>query len=465
MNKNDIILSVENLDTFLKVSELKGATVKLKSNGQPFFYTGGFSMVFQLEKDNKKWAFRVWHTGFTQQKDRFWKISQYLEKQKLPYFVDFIYDENGLLVNGELVDTIRMEWLEGDLLKDYIEKNLNDKNNLQKLADNFLKMCDELHSHKISHGDLQHGNIFIDNQKNIRLIDYDSVCVPEIEGQEELVTGLKGYQHPSRVAGNTTASIKADYFSELVIYLSLFVIAEKPELWNTFSVKDTEVLLFNEDDLKNLKQSAIYSELKNINSDLIDNLLDILEKYLNELSYLDLQAFIQPPEIVKFETDKEVIIEGQPIILSWKVNYAKKVEINNGIGEVKAEDSRKEIPIKIGSYKIKAANHFGKVSEKEVIIRIFPTPIIESLKVPMPDFESRINLSPIKISSPKIDVSINIPELNLNLPNFNLDAPKFSAPDTDLSKIKPQYKSKMSIFNFSKIHEYIRQRSESRGKS
>lgn len=432
MNKSDIILAVKNLDTFLKVSKLKGATVKLNSrNGEPLFYTGGFKMVFILEKGSKKWSFGVWHTGFTQKKERFKKISKYIEKQKLPYFVDFIYDENGLLVNGELVDTIRMEWLEGDLLKDYIEKNLNDKTKLKKLADNFLKMCEDLHDNKISHGDLQHGNILIDNQGNIKLIDYDSICVPDIEGHTELVWGLRGYQHPSRLAENTNSSLKADYFSELIIYLSLIAIAENPQLWTTFNIEKTEVLLFDNEDFSNLKNSKIYSELKNIHSGLIDSLLDILEKYLAESDYLNLQpfeAYLQPPEIVEFSSDQEVIIEGQKVKLSWKVNYAEKVVIDNGIGEVQAEDSREIVPNKTGLYKLKATNHFGKSSEKELTIRIFPTPIIESLKIPMPDFNSSINMS-----------KVTVPDINLQvkLPNLNISFPQFIEPKVKLSDIKP----------------------------
>ncbi len=291
-NKNDIKLAVKNSDKFLKIPELQRATVKLNPDGSPYFITGGFTMVFQLEKNSKRWAFRVWHIqGMKNLKERFRKISEHLSKQKLPYFADFIYDEKGLLVNGELVDTIRMEWVHGDLLKEYIEKNLNDKAKIEKLAVNFLKMCEDLHEHKISHGDLQHGNILIDNQGNIRLIDYDSVCVPSIEREDELVTGLKGFQHPSRFTGNTKTSLKADYFSEFVIYLSLVALSQKPQLWDTYKVKTTEVLLFNEEDFKNIKQSAIYSDLKKLNSSSINNLLLVLETYLNEKSYLSLQPY------------------------------------------------------------------------------------------------------------------------------------------------------------------------------
>ena len=38
------------------------------------------------------------------------------------------------VINGEFLDTVQMEWLEGQLLKDYLEQNLYNKATLQKLA-------------------------------------------------------------------------------------------------------------------------------------------------------------------------------------------------------------------------------------------------------------------------------------------------------------------------------------------
>jgi len=302
-SKADIITAVQNLNLFLKVPELNGSTVKLNSNGTPYVFTGGFTMVFQFTKGATKWAFRVWHCGFKQQKERFKKISQYLEKGKLPYFEDIIYDEKSLLVGSEWVDTIRMKWLEGDLLKNHIEKNINNFEIIQLLADSFLEMFTLLHKHNISHGDLQHGNILIDEDYNIRLIDYDSVCVPDIEGDEELVTGLKGYQHPSRLTNASKASLKSDYFSELIIYLSLCAIAENPNLWDKYDVNNTEVLLFNGSDFENIQQSDIYTDLSNSKSETIQSLLKILVEYLNEKSYLNLEPFTKHKNFISWDIE------------------------------------------------------------------------------------------------------------------------------------------------------------------
>ncbi|WP_218599193.1 hypothetical protein [Polaribacter sp. NJDZ03] len=288
-NKQDILTAIKNLEIFLKVPELKGAKARINKNGSPFVYVGGFNMVFQLTHKYKKWAFRVWHAPIGENKERYLKISKYLTSKKLPYFAEFIYDEKGILINGELVDTIRMEWLDGLLFKDYIEKNISNSTLLMSLADNFLKMCQDLRYHQISHGDLQEGNILVTEKGEVKLVDYDSVCIPEIEGQQEIVTGLKGYQHPSRFKAKTT-SLKADYFSELIIYISILAFVEKPELWDKYQVKKTQYLLFSENDFEDLENSKIFGELNGL-SDNINKHLAVLKKYLEIDIYTNLKPF------------------------------------------------------------------------------------------------------------------------------------------------------------------------------
>jgi len=287
--KQDILTAIKNLDHFLKVPALKGAKARINPNGNPFVYVGGFNMVFQLTHNSKKWAFRVWHVPMGNLSKRYLEISKFLTQIKLPYFAEFIYDEEGILVNGELIDTIRMEWLDGLLLKEFIEKNLSNSTALLLFADKFKRLCQDLRDNQISHGDLQEGNILINTNGDIKLVDYDSICTPEIEGQRELVTGLKGYQHPSRFI-NGQASLKADYFSELIIYLSILAIAENPKLWDKYQLKDTRYLLFSETDFEDVENTEIYRDLYNLTPEVV-KLLAILIEYLKTPHYSKLVPF------------------------------------------------------------------------------------------------------------------------------------------------------------------------------
>lgn len=372
--------AVKNLEIFLKIPELKGAVPRKKKDGSLFKYVGGFNMVFQLEHQNKKWAFRVWHVPMGEHTDRYRKISKYLSEKKLPYFADFIYDEKGILVNGNLLDTIRMEWLDGKLLKEYLEENLGNKNKLTKLANDFLEMCKTLRENKISHGDLQEGNILIDRNGNIKLVDYDSICIPEIEGQKELVTGLKGYQHPSRFKAGK-ASLKADYFSELVIYLSILALSENSNLWNKYQVKDTQYLLFTETDFEDFANAEIYNDLQKL-SNSIKSLTRILNSYLSENNYLNLTSFehfLKAPKIINFGSNEKEVLKGKTIELSWNIENYDKISINNGVGNVTGKHSISVSPTNTATYKLLAENAFDK-TENELNITVLPLPNIKEFR-------------------------------------------------------------------------------------
>lgn len=448
-SKQDILTAIKNLDVFLKIPALNGATARLNKNGSPFVFTGGFNMVFQLTHNTKKWAFRVWHVPIGENKERYLKISKYLSFKKLPYFADFIYDEKGLLVNGELVDTIRMEWLDGLLFKDYIEKYLNNKSELEKLANNFVEMTKSLRENKISHGDLQDGNILVTNNGNIKLVDYDSICIPEIEGQEEFVTGLKGYQHPSRFT-NSKCSTKADYFSELVIYLSVLALSENPELWAKYKVIDTEVLLFNQEDFQNFNQSEIKKDLLNL-SPAIKILVNILEEYLKEKDFNNLLPFdfyLQPPEILFFESDQPIAISGVPIKLRWRIEKAHSISIDNNIGDVTGLSEVKIFPQSNTKYTITAKGYYD-TAKAETQVKIFPTPVIETLFIPTPDFNKGVSITPISISSPHIQNKVEFEN------SLFVTTPQFIELNQSIASAKPLLKKeKVTI---SAIFERIKQ--------
>ncbi|WP_026462837.1 hypothetical protein [Adhaeribacter aquaticus] len=287
--RQDIITAVKNLDLSLQTPSLKGSSVRFNKNGSPEAIWGNHNMVFELTKDAKKWAFRVWHLGSGDNTKRYQAIANYLKKQNINYFLDFNFEEKALLVKDELVDISWIEWVDGLLLKDFIEQNLNNKSALDKLAEDFRIMCQDLKKHQISHGDLEAGNIMVDRTGKLKLIDYDAVCVPEMEGLKELVTGSKGYQHRSRFLFSKT-NLKADHFSELIIYLSIVAIAEEPGLWDKYQLKGSSTMLFQDNDFTKLEASQVYKDLHGL-SGKVDSLLEILNEYLEENSYLRLRTF------------------------------------------------------------------------------------------------------------------------------------------------------------------------------
>lgn len=245
----------------IKAAELRGGKVVTK-NGKPLRYAGGFCVVFPYEESTgKKVAVRCWTAHVPDADRRSRQISQCLPKSGLPYFVGFDYVEQGLATQLGVFPIIIMDWVNATPLKDYLQKNIKNSSAIKILADEFLKMTNNLHRLSFSHGDLQHGNIMVTSTGQLFLVDYDSMFVPGLEGVTDEIKGLAGYQHPGR-ARLKYLSPKSDYFSELIIYTSLLALAKYPMLWEDFNIADTETLIFAQDDLDNPSGSAIFHLLK-----------------------------------------------------------------------------------------------------------------------------------------------------------------------------------------------------------
>lgn len=274
------IISAAQDKRFIRDPFLKDAELQYGSSGRPKMFGGGFSQVFLMRKGKEDWAFKVWHRLIDNNKIRYEHIKNKLAKASLPYFVEFEYVEKGLLVDGKFLDTLRMRWIDSLSLVEFISAHLHQKDILLKLAANFKKMTNELHANSISHGDLQTGNIFVQPNSDIILIDYDSICVPEIEGELDVCRGTAGYQHPSRLTSGYYSSTKVDFFSELVIYISILAVAELPLLWDKHDVPLSEYrLLFKQEDFLDFIESPIRKDLLSL-TDEIKQLVYILDDYL-----------------------------------------------------------------------------------------------------------------------------------------------------------------------------------------
>ena len=271
----------------IKDPSLKGGK-PVEQNNRLMMYTGGFCVVFPFQLVNKKYAIRCWHVKVHNIRARIRKISKKLSQLQLPYFVEFTFKDKAILTASGLQAIVKMEWVEADNLKKYIAKNRHDKVLMKKLADSFLEMVKVLHQNRISHGDLQHGNILVKKDGSLVLVDYDSMCIPELAGQKEEIKGLPGYQHPARY-DNVFLTPSADYFSELVIYLSILALIKMPELWNDLKMEDSEVMVFSGKDFVSKGSSSIFKRLLRCNDSLIKSLTKTLIDYCSKISILDLK--------------------------------------------------------------------------------------------------------------------------------------------------------------------------------
>lgn len=286
------IVDIIQTPILIKDSFIRRGKVVLDEKQNPVHYTGGFAIVFPFLVDGEKWAFRCWYNSVGNVGKRLKILSEELGRLNLPYFSKFKYVENGIALDGSIRPTTRMRWIDGLNIKDYICNHSKEPSVLYKLADDFKKMCHDMHINEIAHGDLQHGNIIVDSSTQIYLIDYDSVYLPVFKGEKDIITGLGAYQHPSRINNqNVFAHEKLDYFSELIIYLSILAIAISPDLVEQFNVEKGENLLFVKSDFVNFRNSHVYKTLQSLRSEEISKWLNVLEEYLSLTDINDLKPF------------------------------------------------------------------------------------------------------------------------------------------------------------------------------
>ena len=359
----------------IKDEVIKRGSPELNEKGNPFCVVGGFAATFKFSVSGENKAFRCWIDNNPGDAilNRLKCVGEYLENVNLPYFTDFACEKEGILVNGKPYPTVRMGWVEGEKLDEYIYHHREDVVALKSLAANFLKMCGDLHKNHIAHGDLQHGNVLIGENGKIFLIDYDTVYVPIMGDKERDEDGQAGYQHPKRKV-NRYANEKLDYFSELVIYLSIIAVSEKKDLTDFFIVdgNTTEHLLFSAEDFKDIRSSKIYGDLSKL-SPKVRMLLGVLEDYLKKNDINDLTPFtatLEPPEIRNLSVVETVYTIGSKVTIHWSTSVGVNLTLDGK--DVSGKESTTYIVGKNTSVELIASNGSQSVSKR---IDITPKPL------------------------------------------------------------------------------------------
>lgn len=290
-SRADIVTAMRNPHVSFKANELIGGSV-IQKGSRIIQFSGGYTTVFPFHtKDLKKVAVRCWIAEIGDAKKRSQEISTYLNALNNPYFCDFQFLDDAILINGSVHPVVVMDWVDGKPLKEYINDNISSlKSILPKIAHSFKQMVEYFHKENIAHGDLQHGNILVKEDGSLIIIDYDSMFIKPLEGFADEIKGLPGYQHPSRHQ-NRYLNHKLDYFSELIIYLSLLAFGQYPNLWNKYY--ETEDLLFSKNDFHNPSNSQIINALLSSSNQTIKELTQRLKEQLTKTDLMDLQPLEQ----------------------------------------------------------------------------------------------------------------------------------------------------------------------------
>lgn len=325
------------------------------------FGSGANAVVFKANYHNITYGIRCFLNNDSDRVTRAKSISKYLESVNASWKIDYRFLENEIIVNGKSHPLIQMSWSSGKDLNSWIGNNLNNNDRLGQLQKKIVELSKSLESNNIGHGDIQSGNLLVEEIGSIidlKLIDYDGMYIPSLSHLNAIENGRAEFQHPSRKLIHFKPTI--DRFSFIVILTALELLKHDKTLWrsplqNGFNSLDN--LLFSAKDFKQPNSSELFCRARSINSNAVNFYLDQLNTAISsDVSIVNEPLLFQqtsapikdpipdvvPAGLIRIETDVPAIVLngfsalGQtPIELNKSAYIGKELNISNGRGGLK----------------------------------------------------------------------------------------------------------------------------------
>lgn len=311
------------------------------------FGSGTFAAVFKGLFNGKNYAIRCFLSADDETINRYKIICDYLTNIQDSWKTEFEFVRDEITINDNSYPVLKMEWLNGLLINQFVSNHLSDNNVLTELQKKLVAISNELESHKIGHGDLQCGNIVITGTSEnfkVKLIDYDGMFVPALTNKKSIEKGRSEFQHPKRTINNFSPEM--DRFSFWVIVTALEALKIDKTLWREvmqggFNTLDN--FLFTIQDFLNPNQSVLFNRLYSLNSTSLNFYLETLKW----LCYSDYDV-VPAPSLYNNYFNSEMLIDKEQEILSIEpqtidrtVSDGKyKIITTNGIAFVRTSTFR-----------------------------------------------------------------------------------------------------------------------------
>jgi WD40 repeat protein len=288
--------------------DLRASRAATDALGLPVPRSGNFADVYEMrgEATGRRWAVKCFTRQVPGLRQRYRQISAYFAGSRLPFAVGLQYLEQGIRVRGHWNPVLKMDWVEGLLLNEFVRESLDKPQVLEALADLWVRLAHRLRRAGVAHGDLQHGNVLLvpgsrPGALTLKLVDYDGMFVPALAGRPSGEVGHPAYQHPQRLR-EATYGPEVDRFPLLVIYVSIRALMVGGRgLWDRYDNGDN--LLFREQDLSSPRESALVWELVRLNDPELRRLADRLSR----AAYKPLDQVPHLEDLVAAKTDSSLV--------------------------------------------------------------------------------------------------------------------------------------------------------------
>ena len=260
--------AVQTPDSSFADPELRTGEVVANALGLPIPRSGNFADVYEVRCPNgSRWAIKCFTREVAGLRERYQEISRCLQEARLPFTVEFTYLEKGIRIRGQWFPLLKMQWVEGFTLNEFVRQYLDKPAMFGALLQIWGRMATRLREAGVAHADLQHGNVLMVPGSSaasvaVKLIDYDGMFVPALANKKSGEVGHPSYQHPQRLREGTY-SLEVDRFPLLLIATSMRCLQMGGRaLWERYDNGDN--LLFREADLRTPGESALFRELEGL---------------------------------------------------------------------------------------------------------------------------------------------------------------------------------------------------------
>ena len=257
------------------VPKLQAAEFVWDSLG-PTLARGSSAVVFQASVEGQPQALRCYIRNDASSRDRYSALDAYLAANDLsPYVSGTTWLDGAIQVNRATWPVLTMDWIDGRTLNEYVDFLVASSNAaaLTTLAAKWRALVGLLQSSEFAHGDLQHGNVMVDQDGRLRLVDFDGVWIPQLAGQSPPTEfGHPNYQRPLQHVWDRWL----DTFSALVIYLSLVALGKDPALW--LALYNSKNLLFAKNDFFPPFKTEAWKQLAAMGDPQVDELVRRLQE-------------------------------------------------------------------------------------------------------------------------------------------------------------------------------------------
>ena len=301
----------------------------LGEDGEPVMVIGDSSVVFKM-KDEKTESFHAVKCFLKDQENR--EEAYSLIKEELfdmfqmssyHYILPSDYRDKELVVYTTQTSETRfpilcMQWVEGKTLIQYIIENINNKDNLENLGNQFFLLFLWLIPKPFAHGDIKPDNIIVSKDGTLTLIDYDCMYVPTMKGWRAHKLGSPDFRHPLRTEEDFDEHI--DDFPLISILLSLKAITHNVQLFEKYG--KTDRLLFSYNDYLDICNCSFLKDFFPNSDCLANTLVTIFVNCLNH-RIISKNLFSIIVEEVRSELSKLICVdESNRVVDSLGTEYS-----------------------------------------------------------------------------------------------------------------------------------------------